>query len=455
MPATQPNIVLVIVHDLGQHLGCYGVPEVRSPNLDALASDGVRFANSFCTAPQCSPSRASLFTGRYPHQNGMMGLAHAEFAWDIRSDEEHLAGALAGAGYRTALIGFQHETRRPEEMGFHDFDYRWQDSSENISAAAADYVRARAADKQPFYLQVGIVEPHRRFDMYGGTPDDVNGVHIPPFIVPDEGAREDFSGFQGAIRKMDASVGTIIDAVERSGRGGDTLFVFTTDHGMPFPKAKCSLYDAGIEVALIARYPDRGWNGGRVVEPMVSNIDLRPTLLELAGGAPTGDGGCHEAEGRSLVPLLDGDEGDDGDATAGRAPGEAAAGGRDRVFAEMTWHSYYDPMRCVRSDRYKLIANFSTAPFIQDPSQMWRPLCTPRDPVPQTGHHPDFELYDLAADPAELGNVFDDPAHAGARDALLTELAEWMNATGDSLLTEEPRSPHHARVAGRLRAALG
>lgn len=439
MPATQPDIVLVIVHDLGQHLGCYGVPEVRSPNLDALAADGVRFANSFCTAPQCSPSRASLFTGRYPHQNGMMGLAHAEFAWDIHADEEHLATALGRAGYRTGLIGFQHETRRPQEMGFHDFDYRWQDSSENISAASADYIRARAAEQRPFYLQVGLVEPHRRFDMYGGTPDDVNGVHIPPFIEPDEGARTDFAGYQGAIRKMDASVGAIIDAVERSGRAEETLFIFTTDHGMPFPKAKCSLYDAGLEIALIARYPRRGWSGGKTIEPMVSNVDLHPTLLELAGGAPARSDEEHPVEGRSLLSLLDGE----------------TTAGRDRVFAEMTWHGYYDPMRCVRSDRYKLIANFSTAPFIQDPSQMWRPLCTPRNPVPKTGHHPDFELYDLAADPAELVNVFDEPARTEAGDGLLTELADWMTATGDSLLTEEPRSPHHARVAGRLREALG
>jgi N-sulfoglucosamine sulfohydrolase len=438
MLATTPNIVLVIVHDLGQHLGCYGVPTVHSPNLDALAADGVRFANSFCTAPQCSPSRASLYTGRYPHQNGMMGLAHAEFAWDLHAEEEHLATSLARAGYRTALIGFQHETRRPQEMGFHDFDYRWADSSENISDSAARYVDEHAGDDRPFYLQVGIIEPHRRFEMYGGVPDEEDGVFIPPFIEPDDGARADFAGFQGAIRKMDASVGTIVDAVDRSGRADDTLFIFTTDHGMPFPKAKCSLYDAGIEIALIARYPQRGWSGGRVIEPMASNLDLHSTLLELAG-APARDDEGQPIEGRSLTPLLDG----------------SAAGGRDRVFAEMTWHKYYDPMRCVRSDRYKLIANLASAPFIHEPSQMWRPLCVPREPVPQTGHHPDFELYDLDADPAELVNVIDEPEHAEARDGLLADLAGWMDATDDALLREEPRCPQQARVADRLRKALG
>jgi len=116
----RPNVIVMICHDIGQHLGCYGVETVNTPSLDGLAEEGVRFSNNFCTSPSCSPSRAAIFTGRYPHSNGVMGLCHADFGWDLYTGENHLAGLLHGAGYRTGLLGHQHETRRPHEMGYDD-----------------------------------------------------------------------------------------------------------------------------------------------------------------------------------------------------------------------------------------------------------------------------------------------------------------------------------------------
>src|SRR5579872_1625741 len=159
-----PNVLIIIAHDLGRHLGCYGVPTVQSPNIDALAADGVKFTNAYCVAPQCSPSRAALFTGRYPHQNGVMGLCHALFAWDLYPEERHLAAILNGAGYLTALAGVQHETTRPKEMGWQEIlpvrvvDGRPQCA--RAADAAAAYLRGRAAKEEPFYLQVGFFEPH-------------------------------------------------------------------------------------------------------------------------------------------------------------------------------------------------------------------------------------------------------------------------------------------------------
>lgn len=422
------------MHDLGQHLGCYGVSSVSSPNCDALAADGVRFSRSFTVAPQCSPSRAAMFTGRYPHENGMLGLAHEPHSWDLYGDERHLVSHLAAAGYRTALIGFQHETHRPHEMGYELCDYRWHDSCENISRDAAGYIAAREGESAPYYLQVGIIEPHRHFDMYGGVPDDSQGVWIPPYLEEETSARDDLAAFQGAIRKMDAAFGAITDAVARSSRADDTLLIFTTDHGIPFPRAKCSLYDPGLETALIARWPRGGWTGGRTVDGLVSNVDLFPTLLEIAGTASPSVEDGRAVRGLSFADLEP---------------------RRELLFGEKTYHDYYDPMRCVRTRTHKLIANFSTAPFIQDPSQAWRPLTTPRPRGAANGTHPYFELYDLERDPYELENRAGDPDYRAVFEELARELAEWMIATDDALVTHAPLNPQHRRVRSELLEVIG
>src|SRR5438046_2218278 len=114
----RPNIVLITAHDLGRHLNCYGIPSVRSPNLDGLAKQGVRFSNVFCAAPQCSPSRAAIATGRYPHNNGVMGLCHGDFNWDLNGDEQTIGNLLRDAEYHTALLAIQHESSHPERLGF-------------------------------------------------------------------------------------------------------------------------------------------------------------------------------------------------------------------------------------------------------------------------------------------------------------------------------------------------
>ena len=430
MQRDAPNIVLVIVHDLGRHLGCYGVETVSSPECDALAADGILFEDSFTVAPQCSPSRAALFTGRYPHQNGMFGLAHDPHGWDIHDSERHLASHLSESGYSTALIGFQHETNRPEEMGFLECDYRWHDSCENISRDAASYISSRAAGDSPYYLQVGLIEPHRHFDMYGGRPDKSRGVWVPPYLADEPSAKEDFAAFQGAISKMDASVGVIRRAVDESADAENTLIVFTTDHGIPFPRAKCSLYDPGLETALIARWPEGGWTGSKRIEGMVANLDLFPTILEIAGVDPSGLPGDAKPEGVSFAHL---------------------SPRRQILFGEKTYHDYYDPMRCVRTPRFKLIANFSTAPFIQDPSQAWRPLTTP---LSAGGTHPDFELYDLESDPHELDNCHDVTDYQVEFQELKSTLARWMASSDDALLTGAPLNPQHRRVRSALLKAL-
>jgi arylsulfatase A-like enzyme len=444
-----PNLVLVHCHDLGQHLGCYGVRTARTPHLDAFAASGVQFTRSFCTAPSCSPSRASLFTGRYPHSNGVMGLCHAGFAWDLNPDERHLAQLLAEAGYATAAVGVLHETRSGHRRCGYQRYAPASHAREAADAAVAWLAESARDHRRPFFLSVGFLEPHRLpYPSTDGQPpgslpgdhgfpgphlpaDDALGVQVPGYLRDTEGARAELAGLQGAVRHVDEQFGRILAALRGQGLEHNTLVVFTADHGVAMPRAKCSLYEPGVGVALLLRLPARpGWSGGLQLDPLVSNVDLLPTLLDLLGvPAPGG------LQGRSFAPLLDGRP---------WAP-------RDAVFTEMTYHDYYDPRRAVRTDRRKLIVNFSAAPAFMDPSQRWRPLADPVVPANRaTAYHPDLELYDLASDPWEQVDLADRPEWASARAELLARLRRHLAETGDPILDGAITSPQHLRALALL-----
>jgi arylsulfatase A-like enzyme len=453
----RPNILLVHCHDLGQYLGCYGVATVRTPNLDAFAGEGVRFERSFCTAPSCSPSRASIFTGRYPHSNGVMGLCHAYFAWDLRPDERHLAQILADTGYATAAVGVIHETRSgAERCGYQSYDapVRARDATDaaiarlrafaslldcgsSASAAPAELAHSR------FFLSVGFIEPHRlpleNSDPPGEhgftTPyiaaDDSLGIQIPGYLRDTPGTRQELAELQGAVAHVDEQFGRLIAALRELGLEQDTLVVFTTDHGVAMPRAKCSLYDPGISVAFMLQLPSRpGWHGGITHRAFVSNIDYVPTFLDLLG-LPVPE----NVQGRSLAPFLDGRE---------YAP-------RSEIFAEMTYHDYYDPRRCIRTESHKLIVNFSTASAFMDPSQSWRPRSDTVSPANHAiAYHNHVELYDLQADPWELDDVADDLAYREVKRELLTRLRRHLVATDDPILTGAVAGPHHRAAVAEL-----
>ncbi len=418
----QPNIVFMICHDLGRHLNCYGVETVTSPHLDRLASEGVRFDGAFCVAPQCAPSRAAITTGRYPHANGLMGLSHGNFGWDLHDEEVFLPQRLKEAGYHTVLGSFHHEGRKPVERMGYDEHMKWGGPAPRVADQACDWLRGRSVDEAPFYLNLAFFEPHRRFPDFGHAPDTSRGVSVPPFIVDEHHSREEFAYFQGAIKALDEAVGRIVQAIEDAGLGENTIVVICADHGIPFPRAKCAVYDPGLEAALIMRWPGGGWVApGTVFDQMIPNVDYLPTLLELIGQpAPEG------IHGRSFAPLLRGE---------GYEP-------RDAIFAELTYHEYCDPRRVIRTETHKLIVNFSTAPSFMDPSQTWRRKCRPVHPAdPVHSYHVPLELYDLSADPHECNNLAYDDSHADLRAALLRRLRAWMQETGDPLLQGVPAGP--------------
>jgi len=441
-PPPRPNIVLLHCHDLGRHLNCYGIDSVQSPNLDSLASEGVLFERSFCTAPQCSPSRASIFTGRYPHSNGVMGLTHADFAWDLHVNERHLGQILKAAGYTTAGVGVIHETHAGAGRCGLDSYIPDARAAQMADAAIALLNRLAAQRNTPFYLQAGCVEPHRlrgadpSADLgFLGTelrPDASRGVRVPSYLRDTPGARAELAELQSAIRHMDAQMGRVLAAIRKLGLQRNTLVIFTTDHGIAMPRAKCSLYEPGLETAFILRLPSReGWYGGTRHKAMVSNIDCLPTILDAAG-LPAPDA----VQGRSLAPLLDG----------------RSYEPRDAIFGEMTYHDYYDPRRSVRTETHKLIVNFSSAPAFMDPSQSWRPRAdTIVPPNRALAYHPSIELSDLNKDPWEQRDVAKDPAYGQILGELRARLRRHMEATCDPLLDGAVPSPMHQRSLDWLR----
>ena len=371
-----------------------------SPRLDALAKEGVRYARAFATAPQCSPSRASLATGMYPHNNGVMGLAHRGFDWELAVP--HAAAIFAGAGFESHLFIGQHVTRHPERLGFtamHPID---------------ELAGVLKADKR-LYLEVNFEETHRPYPPPREPPRD---LEVPGYLPRIPASVEEMTAVEQTITSMDAAAGRLLDALDHAGRAADAFVVFTTDHGLAMPRAKCTLYDPGIEVALIARWLAGGVSGGQVHQQLVSNIDVLPTLLAAAG-----------------VPVPEG------------VQGQSLDKGRLAIFAEKTFHSYYDPMRCIRTERHKFIRNFESAFAVEVPGDIQAGPIFRSDPTRYSKDRPNLvELYDLEHDPLEQDNL------AGTSDVehdLSNRLWAWMRETNDPLLDGPVPSPYYRRAMDR------
>ncbi|MFW5829129.1 MAG: sulfatase [Planctomycetota bacterium] len=432
----RPNVLLVISHDTGRALSPFGWECVDTPAAERLAREGLVFERAFCTSPQCCPARGSLVTGRWPQRNGLLCL----MGDSLHAKERTLGTYLQSAGYATWLLGLQHEA--PEfspypdgnaaiaaRLGFDhvdvDVDRWWPATADDLDGLLAGRDAA-----QPFFCQVGSFATHRPFNFHGICPDERQGVHLPGYCAhlgaTGEQTRRDFAAFQGMVRHYDQGLGRILDVLDRRGCVEDTLVIVTTDHGEPFPRAKGTLYDPGIGVAMLMRWPGGGWSGGRRLDAMVSHLDILPTVLTTAGLQVPED-----CDGTDLAPLIEG----------------RVERLRDYSFAQKTVHDCYDPVRSVRSDRYKLIMNFERMSMQSVPGDcrggMFREMRVHRGTV--LG-----ELYDLRDDPWETRNRFDDPDLTTIQAEHLAALSGWMHAVDDPLLGLPPMTPHHRAARALL-----
>ncbi|HET7559394.1 MAG TPA: sulfatase [Limnochordia bacterium] len=408
MPQAPPNIIYIHSHDTGRAIQPYG-HACATPHLMRLAEAGVLFRRAFCAAPTCSPSRAALLTGQSAHQAGMLGLTHRGFG--LYDYTQHIVHALRRAGYTSALSGVQHIARDPEQIGYDRVLGRDQ-----AERRAADWLTSGEA-KEPFFLAVGFGETHRVAGPHRGFhPESPQGearhVRVPAVHPDTPTVRADWADFYACAARLDAKIGTVLAALEAAGLSERTLVVYTTDHGPAFPEMKCNLTDHGTGVALIMRGP--GFTGGKTVDAMVSHLDLYPTWCELAGVAKPA-----WSSGEPLLPLARGER----DTL------------HDAVFAEVSHHAAYEPMRAVRTERWKYIRRFG------DRRRRVLPNCDDGFTKTYLLEHgwadepvPEEALYDLALDPAERVNRAGDPALAATLAELRGRLEAWMHTTDDPLL---------------------
>jgi len=399
----RPNIIVITSHDTGRHFGCYGVPSVHTPAIDALAADGVRFTQMFATCSICTPSRGSLMTGQYPATNGLQHLAGTCGNAQLNHPDHHLSHVLRNHGYHTALIGHQHETSDVPALGFDDVPGKGQHESAIATAdVASKFIASNARGDRSFYAQIGFFETHTPYDRTGARPDESRGLWLPPWTdasLDDEKMRAHVAGLQGSVRMLDEAVGMIAAAVERAGIADDTLLLFNVDHGLELPLGKWTQYDGGTGIGFVIRWPNGGACGGRVCDWLLSNVDFVPALAELLG--------------LTLPQRVDGVS----FASAIAVDVDALPSPREEVFSEF----YGSQNFAVRTQRHKFIRNF------------WGSHYHPPDS--ETEHrNPVVELYDLQTDPLERDNLAYRPQHAADRDAMSARLWRWLIDTDNPIL---------------------
>jgi N-sulfoglucosamine sulfohydrolase len=438
-PGKRPrNILLIIADDQGYDLSCCG-GQVKTPVLDNLAANGTLFTQGYATVSSCSSSRATLYTGLYSHTNGMYGLAHDVHNFSLLDDVKTLPWMLKQAGFRTALVGKKHVKPdallpydawlAPEQSGIRDVAF--------MAHEAGRWIKGQS--DAPFFLTVGYSDPHRDSVNFGNTRDwpevkrqiySPSDVLIPTHLPDLPGVREDLAQYCESVSRLDGGVGILLRELRESGHEGDTLVIYLSDNGRPFPGAKDNLYEPGLHLPLIMRSPEqrkRGLHNGA----LVSWIDVAPTILDWAGVTPPRNYLYAPLPGRSLLPILE----------------QTNPPGFDRVFATHSFHeiNQYYPMRSVRTRQYSYFLNLEPSlavPVASDVqlSPSWKAITgTPgaklgKRTLQAFSHRPSEELYELGTDPDEVVNLAGDPRRAAVLADLRIQLRDWRAATHDPWL---------------------
>lgn len=409
----RPNFVLIIADDISADLGCYGDRGVRTPHLDRLAKAGLKLERAFQTCSSCSPSRCSLITSRYPHQTGA-----AELHQPLPAKQITLAETLRDEGYYVACAGKWH-LGNPTKAKFDKIVGGQVSGCEKWVPTLAE----RPQDK-PFFLWLAANDAHR--DYQPGAipkPHTAQEVTVPPFLPDTPEVRADLALYYDEIARLDGYVGQVLDELARQGVADNTVVLFISDNGRPFPRCKTTVYDSGIHTPCIVRWPAK-IKPGSVSQSLVSTIDIAPTILELAGiKAPS------TFVGQSFADVLS----------------DPQRQHRDAIFAEHNWHDYAAHQRAVRTERYLYIRNWlpqypqtppadavrsSTYAVMQKLHAADKLLPTQRACFVTPS--PEEELYDIQADPHSLHDLAADPKHADTLKAMRQRLAEWQRATDDA-----------------------
>lgn len=407
------NIVYLHTHDTGRGIQPYD-PGIKTPHLMSLAEEGILFRNAYCVGPTCSPSRCGMLTGLYPHQNGMLGLAHRGFS--LNDYGKHLVHFLKSNGYETALFGMQHEAADENVIGYDEIFIEKRKSGadrelwdQRNAQKAIEFLNKD--HKEPYFLSYGMEATHKP---YPQISSDIRCQYIKvPSCLPDtKETRKDYAGFLTSVEQADKILGDVIEALKKTGQYENTIVLYTTDHGVALPHMKCTLYDTGVGVAMILSAP--GYRNGKVIDALVSQIDVYPTLCQLLEIKQP-----KWLEGVSFEPLMSGER-------------EKT---RDAVYAEINYHAARNPQRMVRTKRYKYIKQYYTtyAPCNIDDGEAKKFLIA-------NGllnwEMEKEQLYDLYMDPTERKNLIADPHYKEQLEKMRGFLNDHLEKTKDTIETK-------------------
>jgi N-sulfoglucosamine sulfohydrolase len=449
----RPNVILFIADDVSWNdYGCYGGKSARTPNIDALAANGIRFDNAYLTASSCSPSRCSIITGRYPHNNGQACELHGALPWHLVK----FPALLRTAMYHTVLSGKNHmaQVKPPTDV----------DSAPNEPWAQLDPGRSKGNSgghanwvsnledrprDQPFFCWYASHDAHRDWDAdHQWHPKAYGEKHaaakasVPPFLVNNHRTRDDLASYENEVTRFDHFIGLTVAELKKQGVFENTLIFVMADNGRPFPRAKTRLHDSGMKTALIAHWPAGIKQPGSVSQSTVSAIDLAPTILDVAGvKAPD------SFQGVSIKPIFS----------------DPNAVTRRYAFSEHIWHDYEAFGRCVRADGFIYLIN-------KRPYAAWQ---GPADSVRSPSHQsllsirkegrlspaqndvfltprPATELYNMKKDPQQLNNLAGNATYKNIETRLAGLLAQWQTETGDTVPEKLTPDTFHRETGDRI-----
>jgi N-sulfoglucosamine sulfohydrolase len=432
------NVLLLIADDHSPIAGCYGNPVIKTPNMDRLAREGVRFSHAFCTTPSCSASRSVVLTGLHNHRNGQFGHAQMPHNFNTHLDSQSIPRIAKSKGVATGVIGKLHVL--PPSVYPWDFESPGGSTGMptrdvyGMSQEAARFFKS--IDGRPFYLHIGFGDPHRAgrgFANEGAHPKVKKNVYspadviVPPFLPDQPEVRAELAEYYQSIDRLDQGVGFLLEALEKSGRAKDTLIIYMSDHGMPFTGAKASFYDSGLACPLIVSTPEQK-RRGIVNNALTHWPDIAPTVLDWMR-LPLPE----ERHGRSLLPILD----------------QETPAGRDEFFFSHTFHEInnYYPLRGIRTRTHKYVRFLYPELQMPIPSDLfastsWQGTLKRRDVMMgqrRTAailHHGAEELYNLESDPNETANIAGSPEAGNLLAPFREQVRQFRSTTADPWFIE-------------------
>ncbi|RDV29448.1 heparan N-sulfatase [Alteromonas aestuariivivens] len=445
----RPNIILMVADDHGREaFGAYGNEAIRTPHLDKLASEGLRFNHAYATTASCSASRSVLLTGLHNHANGQYGHEHSYHHFSTFESVRSLPVRLSEVGYVTAQVGKFHLGPR-EVYRFDQFlkvkpdPTLGREERNSVGMAKAAQALIESAGDQPFFLYLATNDPHRAHltnslgdNTFGNAADDegqglarldykAEDVIVPDYLPDIPEARRELAEYYQSVGRVDETMGELVRMLKAAGQYENTVIIYLSDNGTAMPGAKTTLYDPGVRLPLVIKPAGNYSQAGGATEAMVSWPDITPTILSLAGVQVPGD----EFHGRDISPVL-------------KAPNKTA--GFDEVYGSHTFHelTMYYPMRSVRTRDFKLIWNIAAGlryPFASDlyVSSTWQGT-TERElvrfgkrTVDAYLHRQPFELYDMRGDGSEAINLAEHPDYQHIKQALIEKIRQFQQQTSD------------------------